>query len=793
LDIPTASCGECCSAAMSDNRMGWWEGDKFLLREFPAAPAKGTVKGVEYSQTMGRITLKYALPEPVAGLTAKDLKLDLSSWELRVKVEGNRELSEHFSPLCGDLHGHIRRDLSWWTLEKEDDQNIITIELAKRDHKAWSAVWKVGMKNHRKQHFALSSGSKTPLKKAEEIAVKVKAGKPSKSEREPFVINREYLCVGVDEGQDSNMALIRIHLEKDALAKACEKVPLAHLFSVDVMDKYLKIFIRGDEKSPIMMGQLGGKCIPEKTTWEFVKARQDEGPQAGSMGTAIQVKLIKSEDSRTEWPRLLFENELMAQREAAPQVEELQKRGYRKESPDRTNWTPKEHAVELKTKGDGSFKKSEWRDASVFYTRAINHTPEDVRLYSNRAACFLKLKKFEKALEDAIKSITIDQTWTKAYFRQGQALRGLQQFEDAKTAFAEGKFRDPSNPDWEKEIRKTDEEQEMYEEQMRQKRKEMREADQTAELNEATTVAERQAMVAVAEQAIRAGKDKHEAGQLALKGAEMAKKQVHEMAEQRRKQAEAMMVEDDKELDKPPPYRIVKEDGSVHAKGFSHTEKGSYFMGMVMMNYQSEPWSQPWIEIWRPAKIRWSQGCARLKIKVFLPESVKNAHELEVTVTAGHLRVGTYGNSDAIVEGDFERKVEPEGENFAWYVIPDEKPPVMEMILDKDQSEIYQTFSYGILIWQRLFYDDVLLGEGLFEADLTDLPEHLLKKFQREQARTNLGSVDERTRRGIMTEEEIGEETARNWNDEFARYGMPHRVDTNEEKFISNLKYGGTK
>merc|ERR1719221_264481 len=101
----------------------------------------------------------------------------------------------------------------------------------------------------------------------------------------------------------------------------------------------------------------------------------------------------------------------------------------------------------------------------------------------------------------------------------------------------------------------------------------IREADRTAELNEATTVAERQAMVAVAEQAIRAGKNKHEAGQLAMKGAEMAKKQVHDMAEQKKKQAQAMMVEDDKENGAAAPYRIVNEDGSVHSKGFAHTEK----------------------------------------------------------------------------------------------------------------------------------------------------------------------------------------------------------------------------
>jgi hypothetical protein len=295
-------------------------------------------------------------------------------------------------------------------------------------------------------------------------------------------------------------------------------------------------------------------------------------------------------------------------------------------------------------------------------------------------------------------------------------------------------------------------------------------------------------MVAVAEQAIRAGKTKHEAGQLAVKGAEMAKKQVHDMAEQKRKQ-EAMMVENDKESGSAASYRIVNEDGSVHSKGFAHTEKGQYYMGMTMMNYQKAPYSQPWIEIRHPALMRWTQGCAKITLKVQLPGSVKSAHQVEVKVTTTHLRIGTYGDTDPIVEGDFERKVEPEGDNYAWFLVPDEKPPMLELTLDKDTSEIYQTFSYATLLWPRLFDDDISLGEGLFEADLTDLPPHLLEKFQREQSRSTAKSVDERSRRKFMTEEEVSEETARNWNDEFAQAGIPYRMDTNEDKFIKSLQY----
>merc|ERR1712241_809320 len=103
-------------------------------------------------------------------------------------------------------------------------------------------------------------------------------------------------------------------------------------------------------------------------------------------------------------------------------------------------------------------------------------------------------------------------------------------------------------------------------------------------------------------------------------------------------------------------------------------------------------------------------------MKVTLPESIKGAVDIDVRVTTTSIRIGTVGDSDPIIEGTFERKVDPEGENYAWYLIPDEKPPMMELTLDKDAAEVYQTYSYGTLLWARLFNDDLMLGEGLFEA-----------------------------------------------------------------------------
>lgn len=771
---------------------GSWEGNTFKLREFLVSPASGRVDNVAYWQTMGRLSLRYVLTEAAEGLSAKDLTVELSSWELKVQIDG-----QIVGSISGDLWGAVRRDLSWWTLETESGALVFVLELAKKDHCAWSGLWYAGgLSQRRKQHFGWTDKQPTPLKKAEDMLVKVKAGKRGSSGKDPFLINRESLCTGLEEGQDHTTATIRVELDGQALEKACDSVCLAQLFGVDVAERCIKIFIRGDERSPIRMGELGGSCIPEKTTWEIVNlsskpaSRQADGQLHHR---ALQINLLKGLSSRSEWSKLVNENAYALQRECAPaSFEELQRlvSPARPRSPDRSAWRPDDHAQESKTKGDAAFKALDFRDAAVHYTRALGHTPKDEKLYSNRAACYSRLRKFEKSLSDAQTCLSLKQSWPKGYFRQGQALRGLQRWEDARGAFAEGRFRDPDNPDWDKEIARTDEDEAKAKATNLEERKHRREADLTTELNEALIVAERNAMSKAAEEAIKAGRNPQEASQLALKAAEAGKKEAHEAESWRR----AAMVEDGNETEEPARYRIVCADGSVHPKGFAHTDKGMYFMGMTAMNYNQEPCNQPWVEIYHPRKLRWSQGCGQLKLRVELPASVRAAAEVEVRITATSLRIATRGVADALadgggvlvlVEGELERKVEPEGENYAWYISFDEVPAMLELSMDKDSAEVWQTFSYGTLLWPRLFNDDAPLGAGLFEADLTDLPEQLLEKYRREQARSNEKSEKERARRDRLTEEEIMEEAARNHNTEFAKHGIPHRMETQEDKLAA--------
>ncbi|XP_044261453.1 protein unc-45 homolog B [Tribolium madens] len=92
-------------------------------------------------------------------------------------------------------------------------------------------------------------------------------------------------------------------------------------------------------------------------------------------------------------------------------------------------------ALKYKDEGNEAFKNGNWDSAAKLYTKAINlekAESKDLAVFlKNRAAAYLKLNKFEEALNDCDKSLEIVPNDPKALFRRCQALESLERFEEA--------------------------------------------------------------------------------------------------------------------------------------------------------------------------------------------------------------------------------------------------------------------------------------------------------------------------------------------------------------------------
>lgn len=76
-------------------------------------------------------------------------------------------------------------------------------------------------------------------------------------------------------------------------------------------------------------------------------------------------------------------------------------------------------------------------EALHFYTEAIRINPDEYRFLGNRSYSYERVGRFREALQDAEKSLELEPHFIKGHFRKGKALKGLQRYLEAITAFRE--------------------------------------------------------------------------------------------------------------------------------------------------------------------------------------------------------------------------------------------------------------------------------------------------------------------------------------------------------------------
>lgn len=98
-----------------------------------------------------------------------------------------------------------------------------------------------------------------------------------------------------------------------------------------------------------------------------------------------------------------------------------------------------------KEKANEYFTEGKYDDAIKLYSELIELEPENYMVLSNRSVVYIKLERWNDALNDAVLSTKLKPDWGKAWGRLGAALYGQDKLDEALVAYNKANELEPSN------------------------------------------------------------------------------------------------------------------------------------------------------------------------------------------------------------------------------------------------------------------------------------------------------------------------------------------------------------
>jgi stress-induced-phosphoprotein 1 len=99
----------------------------------------------------------------------------------------------------------------------------------------------------------------------------------------------------------------------------------------------------------------------------------------------------------------------------------------------------------LKEKANEFYTEGKYNESVNIYSQLLEWEPENYMVLSNRSAAYIKLEKWNEALNDAVMSTKLKPDWGKAWGRLGAALYGQDKLDEALVAYNKANELEPSN------------------------------------------------------------------------------------------------------------------------------------------------------------------------------------------------------------------------------------------------------------------------------------------------------------------------------------------------------------